>query len=158
MQTLPQLWFSFQGRASRRDYWVRFVFLSIVVTIIAYLVDGIANAGGLILVIWQLIFLWPTFALGVKRYHDRGKSGRSFVFLECALLALCTVAAIASFPVARAQAAGAQPPSLYVGIMFTATFAIIVLAVYLLVAIGVRKGEAGPNRYGPDPLEKPTQA
>ncbi|MDB5368391.1 MAG: hypothetical protein JWM77_4318 [Rhodospirillales bacterium] len=152
MQNLPKLWFSFQGRASRSDYWVRFVFLSLVLLIVAYFADAFAGTEGTIIMVWQVAILWPAFAVGVKRFHDRGKSGRSFVYLECALLALMLVATFAAAPVKLAQESGMQPPSLYVSVMFAATLASLVLLIYLIVALGIRKGVTGPNQYGPDPL------
>jgi uncharacterized membrane protein YhaH (DUF805 family) len=151
MQDLANLWFSFRGRASRSDYWVRFVFLSLVLLIVAYFADAFAGTEGAIILVWQVAMLWPAFAVGVKRFHDRGKSGRSFVYLECALLALALLATFAATPVKMAQDDGVQPPSLYVGIMFASTIAACLLLIYLIVALGIRKGMAGPNQYGPDP-------
>ena len=151
MQNLTKLWFSFQGRASRSDYWVRFVFLSLVLLIVACFADAFAGTKGAIVMVWQAAMLWPAFAVGVKRFHDRGKSGRSVVYLGCALLALGLVATFAAAPVELAQESGMQPPPLYVGVMFAATLAAGVLFIYLIVALGLRKGMTGPNQYGPDP-------
>jgi uncharacterized membrane protein YhaH (DUF805 family) len=156
MQGLGRLWFSFQGRASRSDFWVRFVFLAIVTMIVAYLVDAATNASGLLVDLWQLVLLWPTFALGVKRFHDRDRSGRGFVFLELAQLALLLVAVAAAATIEQARLAGYQPPALYAVLMFAASIAMLALAIYLLVVVGFRKGTPGPNRFGPDPRSKPS--
>ncbi|GIL39397.1 DUF805 domain-containing protein [Roseiterribacter gracilis] len=158
MLTIPQLWLSFQGRASRQDFWVRFVFLTLVLFIFGYLADGMLGAGGMLVALLQLALLWPTFAVGVKRYHDRGKPGRAIVYLMSLFLALSLVATFAAPPVQRAQDAGLQPPVLYATVLVFASFASIGLFVYLLVVLGARKGEPGPNRYGPDPREKPDVA
>jgi uncharacterized membrane protein YhaH (DUF805 family) len=68
--------FSFQGRLSRRSYWL-FVLLTLPFLAIAMLIDrGSGNAplegpGALL----ALLLLWPSLAVQVKRWHDRDKSG-----------------------------------------------------------------------------------
>jgi uncharacterized membrane protein YhaH (DUF805 family) len=156
MQRISKLWFSFQGRASRREFWGFYFVPAIVALLSAYVVDVLLNARGLLFVLCQLLLLWPSFAVGVKRFHDRGLAGRPFVFLQCALLALLVVGTVASVPVGLATVAHVQPSSFYVGVMFAATIASLLLGIYLLAVLGFRKGEAGPNRYGPDPLQDAT--
>jgi uncharacterized membrane protein YhaH (DUF805 family) len=148
-QRISKLWLSFQGRASRSDFWGFFVVPSIVALLSAYVLDVLLTARGVLFVLCQLALVWPSFAVGVKRYHDRGKAARSFVFLQCALLALLVVGTVASVPVGLATMAQQQPSSLYVGVMFAATIASLVLGLYLLVALGFRKGDTGPNQFGP---------
>ena len=67
--------FSFRGRASRAQYWLMVV-LTIPVALVAGAINGSprdfnAYPGGLVFLPW----VWPTFAVTVRRWHDRDKSG-----------------------------------------------------------------------------------
>lgn len=76
-----QLWFAVDGRATRFDYWMRWVVPYFIGALIAAFVDdalGTANpAGGVgvIMVIFFIAAFWPNLAVGIKRCHDRGRSG-----------------------------------------------------------------------------------
>jgi uncharacterized membrane protein YhaH (DUF805 family) len=94
---LSEQLFSFQGRLRRKDYWISSIILWIAigafsVFVISVLTRSVGNtpAGAqtsateflaanvtLLLIffgVW-LIALWPSMAIGVKRCHDRDKSG-----------------------------------------------------------------------------------
>ena len=92
--TWKQILFSFQGRIPRRQYWAGFGIQMIAIvgiTILSGLVvpmfvrargsDAGQNSGALIGVLvllgLPLVFfaLWMGLAIGVKRWHDRDKSG-----------------------------------------------------------------------------------
>lgn len=92
MSVLSKL-FSFEGRIGRFDYWlysIVILVLLIVSWVIAFetlggppeIVNGEKvlatqrNGGALMLAVIGplLLFLWPTYALQVKRWHDRDKS------------------------------------------------------------------------------------
>jgi uncharacterized membrane protein YhaH (DUF805 family) len=68
--------FSFEGRVSRARWWLM-VLLSFVVGSIAARINLSTNGdprygiGGFL----EVAMLWPTLAVGVKRWHDRDKSG-----------------------------------------------------------------------------------
>jgi len=70
----------FKGRARRKEYWM-FVFFNIIFTIIAMVIDNILGTiitptyYGLFYVLYALIVLIPSLAVGVRRLHDVGKSG-----------------------------------------------------------------------------------
>ncbi|HXD06528.1 MAG TPA: DUF805 domain-containing protein [Burkholderiaceae bacterium] len=70
------IFFGFSGRIPRKVYWLHgvcglilaAVFLSFVLIIAGvqdYTIDGLVN----------LLLVWPALAIGVKRWHDRDKSG-----------------------------------------------------------------------------------
>jgi uncharacterized membrane protein YhaH (DUF805 family) len=91
--------FSFEGRLRRRDYWLIvlgiWVLEIILIKILALTMlggaaalsvstDSAANAAAAMTAMGPmfqiyglvgLIFLWPALAIGVKRCHDRNKSG-----------------------------------------------------------------------------------
>jgi len=67
---------SFKGRVSRKDFWLRFVVpyyaISIALSLATqYLDPGFMN----VMMLFTAVALWPSAAVGVKRWHDRGKSG-----------------------------------------------------------------------------------
>jgi uncharacterized membrane protein YhaH (DUF805 family) len=66
--------FSFSGRVSRFDYVFRFLIpLAVVHAVVIVLVPPLQfNVAFGVLV---LLSLWPSWAVGAKRCHDRGRSG-----------------------------------------------------------------------------------
>ena len=75
--TVGQAFFSFTGRMSRSDYWLKeFLVLlpfGILNNILAY---GVAtDEAHAVSMIIGLICLWPALALVIKRVHDRNHSG-----------------------------------------------------------------------------------
>lgn len=80
----PFSWSSFllstEGRISRSEYWLKFVLpyfvVSIVLSIIDAFVFGSTETGiGVLSLLFALIALWPSIAVGVKRCHDRDRTG-----------------------------------------------------------------------------------
>jgi uncharacterized membrane protein YhaH (DUF805 family)/transcription elongation factor Elf1 len=71
--------FSFDGRIGRQSFWCAYpiiLFFSLILSVALELVKESRNMNGLfILVILTLLFLWPSLAIQVKRWHDRNKSG-----------------------------------------------------------------------------------
>lgn len=77
--TLMKILFSFQGRITRKMYWVNFVLLfalpfSILIVVIDAAVLGNHKEPVLATFI-PLFLLWPSLAAQIKRWHDRDKSG-----------------------------------------------------------------------------------
>lgn len=79
--TWNQLLFAVEGRATRFDYWMRWVLPYFIGAVIAAFLDDVLGtvnpAGGLgvIMVIYFIAAFWPNLAVGIKRCHDRGRSG-----------------------------------------------------------------------------------
>jgi uncharacterized membrane protein YhaH (DUF805 family) len=90
------LFFSFKGRAHRAHYWAVNASLVVVVVIAAIFVvaagesvgagaatgdgDGLSGIVVLVFLAVYLVALWASIAVGVKRWHDRDKSG-AWMFL-----------------------------------------------------------------------------
>jgi uncharacterized membrane protein YhaH (DUF805 family) len=82
MPNLVSLLFSFKGRINRTVFWsfeavwiVLFVVLN-TFTHPAAAADGTASSGmSLVTAIFVLATIWSLFAVQVKRWHDRNKSG-----------------------------------------------------------------------------------
>ena len=87
----------FTGRSRRKEYWMFVLFNAIVFAVLSLLVFGVLGAeasmdgldpanpmgiyggllsgAGLILVLYWLVVLIPSIAVGVRRLHDRNMSG-----------------------------------------------------------------------------------
>lgn len=81
---ITSLLFSFAGRINRGKYWLGVVILIVVYIIIGVIgavtggmsADGMpSGAVGIVLLLIYIATIWPSLALGVKRFHDRNKSG-----------------------------------------------------------------------------------
>src|SRR5215831_12440983 len=79
--SLGEFLFSFRGRVSRYQYWVRYVLPYALLFIGLSIVDAAAgtydekSGTGLLSGIFMLVAVWPGLAIGVKRCHDRDRSG-----------------------------------------------------------------------------------
>ncbi len=75
------LWFSFTGRATHFDYWVRYAIPYVVGALIAGFLDAMLGTnnpdtgGGVITLLFVIAAIWPSLAVGVKRCHDRDRYG-----------------------------------------------------------------------------------
>ena len=78
---LKSLWLSPNGRATRRDLWLRTYLPFLGIYVLAFILDMItgnfdAQKGyGLISALVSLILIWPWIAVLIKRCHDRDKTG-----------------------------------------------------------------------------------
>ena len=64
---------NFNGRASRQEYWMFFLF-NMIFAIIIMGIDIILGLGFLN-IIYSLVVMIPGIAVGIRRLHDIGKSG-----------------------------------------------------------------------------------
>lgn len=70
---------TFSGRASRSEFWFFFLF-SVLGGIIAMIIDSMilgysAEEDGPIYLIFNILILIPSLAVGARRLHDIGRSG-----------------------------------------------------------------------------------
>jgi uncharacterized membrane protein YhaH (DUF805 family) len=84
MDSLKPLLFSFDGRINRARFWTGIVVLLVIYIILvainvviglAFGNSAITTIVGIISLIIYVAMIWPSVALGVKRFHDRNKSG-----------------------------------------------------------------------------------
>jgi len=80
-QSEPVRWrhflFSFVGRITRQQYWLRFI---LPYAVLSVLLAWAAEASGILALqvlrfLVGLFFIWPSIAVGTKRCHDRDRSG-----------------------------------------------------------------------------------
>src|SRR3954453_527657 len=144
------LLFSFTGRINRGKYWLAaLIYVAVWTTFIAVSlvwlgglnIDNLLSFAGAALLIWlvglMLLFLgtWSGLAVGVKRLHDRDKSGWWILlfWLGPGVLGGWQTAPDTAGNLVLSLAAGA-------------------IAIWGFVELGCLAGTPGPNRYGPDPL------
>jgi uncharacterized membrane protein YhaH (DUF805 family) len=144
------LLFSFNGRINRGKYWL--AVLIYVVVWVVFIVGGLIWLGGMNidnlfslagagLLIWLIAIIlliagtWSGLAVGVKRLHDRDKSG------WWVLLFWFGPSLLGSWQAAN----GGFILSLVAG----------AIAIWAFVELGCLPGTPGPNQYGPDPLGNP---
>jgi len=76
-----RVWFEFDGRSSRFEFWVIYQLLQIAILAVlaaalaAAVLSEFAPAAAASIWIWYLFLLWPELAASVKRCHDRDHSG-----------------------------------------------------------------------------------
>lgn len=70
----------FDGRASRKEYWM-FVLFQILVGIGVSIVDSIIGTDGVLYGLFTIGTFIPSLAIAIRRLHDIGKSG--FWYLVC---------------------------------------------------------------------------
>jgi uncharacterized membrane protein YhaH (DUF805 family) len=138
------LFFSFDGRISRKQFWIG---SSIVIAVSAfneilfYYLDNHWLTG-----IADLALLYPDYAVVFKRAHDREMP----VWIPVLSLMLCVLLEI--IVILGLDGPYDNPTPLYLG----TSLPLIAIALYLIIDLGFRRGARGPNRFGPDPLERQT--
>jgi uncharacterized membrane protein YhaH (DUF805 family) len=136
---------SFDGRISRRTFWIAMVAVTAAEIFGHFLAEQIE--GDRLSAIVDLAFTYPEFAVAAKRGHDRNMPLWLLIafFAAGGFLDLLTV---------LGWAGSDDEPSL-ISLVIAIPFTVFGLA--LLVELGFRKGTVGPNQYGPDPLGPQTQ-
>lgn len=155
MDNIKALLTTTDGRIGRQQWWIGIVVL-IVISIVASIVLSILSFGNAAVMAWfgvliNLALIWPSYCVGIKRRHDRDNNGTDLKILIAGsvLLNLLTATGIGS---SMTDMGGVMMPvpSIWLGAL-NVIFAIF--AIYMLVQLGFLKGTAGPNNYGPDPLD-----
>ena len=121
--------FTYSGRARRSElwWWVLFSFLV-----------GLVPVVGLI-----SVFLWiPAISLTARRLHDLGLSGWWQV-TPWATLVFGGILSLIVMSVAESLG----------GLLFVVTYIFFFISSIALFVMMIRKGNLGPNKYGPDPRQ-----
>ena len=137
------LLFTFDGRLNRGKYWFG-VLILILVYIAAGIVFGILYAiagqtvggiiGGLAGLAALIVGIWGGVAIGIKRLHDREKSGWWLLLFWL-------------LPTILSGAGSALG-----GIGMVLSLVSLAISIWAFVELGCLKGTTGPNMYGADPL------
>lgn len=141
----------FSGRASRKEYWMFFLwniiisfFIGVVIGIITASTGISKDSGDFIQAIYSLAIMVPSVAVCFRRLHDTGRSGwwlgGELIFI--AVSVLVTVGLVLM---------GAN-----IVLLILIPFVFIpVIAIYsiMLIVFLIQKGTAGENKYGSDPKQ-----
>ena len=132
-----RLLFTFNGRISRAEYWLAFtayVIVFFVESLVSRHVESATLAGLVTVAMWV-----SGIAVGIKRLHDRGKSGWYVVLFYIVPMVLFLAGVMIGMSHGGSTAWGA-------GLW------LIALSIWCLVELGFLRGAVGANAYGPDPL------
>lgn len=153
--SLRYLYTSFDGRINRKRFWTAsFIMMAaamalsfVIFTPIAVMSPGL---GGIATLLFSLALLYPALALGVKRLHDRGRSGR----LMAVFLAPGISLQVGEFfgLTGSLQIVGGEMIYLPNPFGWALNAAVLGVGIWALVELGIRKGTTGANEYGPDPI------
>jgi uncharacterized membrane protein YhaH (DUF805 family) len=137
------LLFKFNGRINRGKYWLAvlvYAVIYVVLAIFGYVTDDSAIYQAINGMLSIVIFI-SSLAVGVKRLHDRAKSGWYLVLFYVVPGALVTAGMV--------TATVMEDSMVIASILGLAAFAI---GVWAFVELGCLRGTIGANQYGPDPL------
>ncbi len=140
----PHLLLSTRGRITRAQWWIGSFLLLIIdgVAVALNRLAGIGLAGVLALVFLVfLLILYCALAVTVKRLHDRNRRGWWILMFPLGFFVL--VSMLSEF--------GEALDSM---IYYTLLALALIIAIAAVIELGLRRGTAALNRYGPDPLAK----
>lgn len=154
------LLFSLDGRISRQPYWIGMLIIlmaSVVlkmalgpmfdVTVNEFIAQRRPEEAVRLDILVNLIVLWPSLAITIKRLHDRNRPATWGIVLYI-LFGIMIVMEFFGF-VGTPQ----QPQPIFLGVALL----MAVIGLWLLVELGFLKGSKGDNPYGPNPLAQNDQ-
>lgn len=135
------LFFGFDGRIGRTPYWIAMaVLLAAELILFSF---GYGRGNERLGALFELALLYPESAVLIKRAHDRDRSEMAVIVYAVLSVVL---GGLTIFDLAGTID---QPSALY----WLITLPCFVIALYLFIDLGFRRGVSGPNRHGPDPLQ-----
>ena len=72
---------TFTGRARRSEFWFAQLFLVLVSLAVAIVFPGQGDSNSAASNLWALATLVPSLAIGARRLHDTGRSGKNLFWL-----------------------------------------------------------------------------
>ena len=142
------LFLSVAGRIPRYRWWVGTSAVSAFLLVVFLLLSAIFGTGffksangSAALFVLQLVWLYVSYCPAGKRFQDRAKPA-SFALIWIGPQLLTTL-------LDNLELTGV--PNLVVYAFTTMNF---VVGIWFLVELGFLRGTVGPNRYGPDPVER----
>jgi uncharacterized membrane protein YhaH (DUF805 family) len=144
------LYTSFEGRINRKPYWIGLIVLIIVMMVIIFgasflLIGSIVEPPfqtRLVTFVLQLLFLYPSTALMVKRLHDRNRPSywAAFILVPMVLKSLTDLMGMTGDPLNQNA------------LDYLLNIIVFVVSIWFFVELGCLRGTVGTNQYGPDPI------
>jgi uncharacterized membrane protein YhaH (DUF805 family) len=144
------LYTSFEGRINRKPYWIGLIVLIIIMMVIIFgasflLIGSIVEPTfqtRLVTFVLQLLFLYPSTALMVKRLHDRNRPSywAAFILVPMVLKSLTDMMGMTGDPLNQNA------------LDYLLNIIVFVVSIWFFIELGCLRGTVGSNQYGPDPL------
>jgi uncharacterized membrane protein YhaH (DUF805 family) len=144
------LYTSFEGRIGRKSYWIGTIILIIVMMVVVFgaifLIGGSIMANDfqtrMVTFVLQLLFLYPSAALMVKRLQDRNRPSyfAAFMLVPVILKGLTDLVGMTGDPLNQNA------------LDYLFNIVIFAVGIWFFIELGCLRGTVGPNQYGPDPL------
>jgi uncharacterized membrane protein YhaH (DUF805 family) len=144
------LYTSFEGRIGRKSYWIGTIILIIVMMVVMFgaifLIGGSIMANDfqtrMVTFVLQLLFLYPSAALMVKRLQDRNRPSyfAAFMLVPVILKGLTDLVGMTGDPLNQNA------------LDYLFNIVIFAVGIWFFIELGCLRGTVGPNQYGPDPL------
>jgi uncharacterized membrane protein YhaH (DUF805 family) len=151
---------TFSGRARRSEFWYFFLF-NLLVSFVLNLIPHFTVVSGL----WALAILIPSLAVMVRRLHDIGKSGWTYLYF---LIPSLLFIGYWFYLIFQYISAGYNLDEESVAAIITSnSSASLITCILLLVSLiasiifivwMARDSEPGENKWGPNPKEVPSES
>ena len=141
------LFFKFDGRVNRAKFWIAaliFAAINVVLAILGYVTDQSVVFQALNSML-GIVILISSIAVGVKRLHDRNKSGWYLLLFYLVPSILVVIGVLIG--------AFVEDSTIIATVLGLLAFAI---GVWAFVEMGCLRGTVGVNQYGPDPVAPAT--
>jgi uncharacterized membrane protein YhaH (DUF805 family) len=141
------LFFKFDGRVNRAKFWIAvliFAAINVVLAIVGYVMDQSVVFQALNSML-GIVILISSIAVGVKRLHDRNKSGWYLLLFYLVPSVLVVIGVLIG--------AFVEDSTIIATVLGLLAFAI---AVWAFIEMGCLRGTIGINQYGPDPVAPAT--
>ena len=147
------LFFSFRGRINRAKYWLAalvFVIADAVLGLVGWVLGNSLTFQILSSVVNLAVFI-SGIAVCIKRLHDRDRSGWWLMLFYFGPFVFVLIGGFIFW--AAAHTVGMSAEWSYLGLRLCILGG-VALVIWGFVEIGCRRGTAGYNRFGPDPLKR----
>jgi uncharacterized membrane protein YhaH (DUF805 family) len=137
------LLFTYDGRINRAKFWIAvlaFVVISIVIVMLLF----IPVLGWIAAALGYIAMLVAGVMVGIKRLHDRDKTGWWMLLFVGVPVVLGGVTAGMNFYLDEDVSTGGTLLSMLS----------LAISIWAFVELGCLRGTDGPNAYGPDPLNQ----
>lgn len=150
------LFTSFEGRINRKPYWLASLLMIVPIIIFGFaalfFVGTDSNSQLWANILLTILIAYPAIALLIKRLHDRNRPGvlAAVLWAPTVLMYLGQLTGLTG-EMTDAYGQAMFAPNTLGLIVYALGF---VVAIYWLIDLGCLRGTDGPNKYGPDPLQK----